>query len=234
MTEQEILVKIMQYVVLLFALSLHEAAHAWTASRLGDQTARMLGRITLNPVKHIDPIGTVLIPLVTLFAPGLGGMLIGWAKPTPVTTRNFTHIKRDDVLTTLAGPASNFFGALVSLLVLVILAKTSLAGSAAVHAIAGGGFVVTDELLSSRMYPIVLIFYISVFLNLVLAIFNLLPLPPLDGSHIVRNMLPYNALRFYDSIGMFSIILILFVGGRFVGIFVGPLLYIVRFVLLST
>ncbi len=234
MTEQEILVKIMQYVVLLFALSLHEAAHAWTASRLGDPTARMLGRITLNPAKHIDPIWTVLIPLVTLIMPGLGGMLIGWAKPTPVTTRNFRRITRDDILTTLAGPASNFMGALVSVLVLVILAKTSVAGAAAVHAIAGGGFVVTEELLASRMYPVVLIFYISVFLNLVLAIFNLLPLPPLDGSHILRHMLPYRALRVYDSIGMFAILLILLVGGRFVGVFLGPLMWVVQGVLLST
>ena len=103
---------IFQIVVLLFAISLHEAAHGWMAWRLGDPTARMLGRVTLNPIKHIDPFGTILIPLLCVYA---GFPLIGWAKPTPVTTRNFKHIKRDDILTTLAGPASNLLTAIVAL-----------------------------------------------------------------------------------------------------------------------
>src|ERR1700761_723010 len=109
MSQQEILLKIFEFAILVFSLSLHEAAHAWMASRLGDPTARMLGRITLNPVKHIDPIGTILLPLVALFT---GVPLIGWAKPTPVNTRNFKNLVRDDILTTLAGPASNVFAAI--------------------------------------------------------------------------------------------------------------------------
>ena len=104
MSQQEIVIKIFQFAILVFALSLHESAHAWMASRLGDQTARMLGRVTLNPIKHIDPIGTILIPLVMLFLPGYGRFLIGWARPTPVNTRNFKRVTRDDILTTLAGP----------------------------------------------------------------------------------------------------------------------------------
>src|ERR1700759_5813501 len=116
-------VKIFEFIVLLFALSFHEAAHGWTASRLGDPTARMLGRVTLNPAKHIDPFGTILLPLITLFTPlfGGGGLLFGWAKPTPVTGRNFKNYKRDDILVTLAGPASNLLlatGALVLLLII--------------------------------------------------------------------------------------------------------------------
>src|ERR1700731_5419199 len=95
-----------QLIVFLFAISIHESAHAWMASRLGDPTARMLGRVTLNPIKHIDPFGTLLVPLIMLFVPAFGGFLIGWAKPTPVTTRNFKNIRRDDFLTTLAGPGS--------------------------------------------------------------------------------------------------------------------------------
>src|SRR6201996_7994979 len=125
MSQQEIVLKIFQFVILLFALSLHEAAHAWMASRLGDQTARMMGRVTLNPIKHIDPLGTVLIPLVMLFLGSYGRFLIGWAKPTPVTTRNFKNIKRDDVLTTLAGPGSNLLAAFVAMIALIVLAKTS-------------------------------------------------------------------------------------------------------------
>src|SRR5665213_1369108 len=109
---------IFQIVVLLFAISLHEAAHGWMAWRLGDPTARMLGRVTLNPLRHIDPFGTILIPLLCVYA---GFPLIGWAKPTPVTTRNFKHIKRDDILTTLAGPASNLLTAIVALIILLVL-----------------------------------------------------------------------------------------------------------------
>src|ERR1700761_5996842 len=121
----EIALGICEFVVLLFALSLHESAHGWMASRLGDQTARMLGRVTLNPVKHIDPFGTILIPLVMLFLPGYGQFLVGWAKPTPVTTRNFKNIRRDDILTTLAGPCSNLLAAFVAMIALIVLAKTS-------------------------------------------------------------------------------------------------------------
>src|SRR5579875_3563686 len=114
MSQQQIVFKIFEFVILLFSLSLHEASHAWMASRLGDQTARMLGRVTMNPAKHIDPVGTVLIPLAMLFFGG--GFLFGWARPTPVNTRNFKKIVRDDILTTLAGPLSNLLAAAVSVL----------------------------------------------------------------------------------------------------------------------
>ncbi len=112
MRTPEIVLGIFQFVVLLFALSLHESAHGWMASRLGDQTARMLGRITLNPLKHIDPVGTVMLPLVALVT---RIPVIGWAKPTPVNTRNFKNFVRDDILTTVAGPVSNVIGSVVSL-----------------------------------------------------------------------------------------------------------------------
>ena len=131
MSQQEILLKIFEFAILVFSLSLHEASHAWMASRLGDPTARMLGRVTLNPMKHIDPIGTILIPLAMLFLPGFGQFLIGWAKPTPVTTRNFKHITRDDILTTLAGPGSNVLASFVALIALIVLTKTSAAGALA-------------------------------------------------------------------------------------------------------
>ena len=157
MRTPELVLGIFQFVVLLFALSLHESAHGWMASRLGDQTARMLGRITLNPLKHIDPVGTVMLPLVALVT---HIPVIGWAKPTPVNTRNFKNFVRDDILTTVAGPVSNVIGSVVSLLVLIVIAKTSLIGAACVRAVALGGFARLDPQLmavSPVAYPLAII-----------------------------------------------------------------------------
>jgi Zn-dependent protease len=232
MSQQEIVLKIFQFVILLFALSLHEAAHAWMASRLGDQTARMLGRVTLNPIKHIDPVGTVLIPLAMLFLSR--GFLFGWARPTPVNTRNFKRVVRDDILTTLAGPVSNIVAAVASLIVLVIIAKVTPTGALAIKELVMMGMPAPDLMAASPIVsPLVILFYLSIFLNLFLAAFNLLPLPPLDGSHIIRHLLPYNALRVYDSLGMISLILILFFGGPIVNILVSPALYAFNRVLLA-
>jgi Zn-dependent protease len=233
MSQQEIVLEIFQYVILLFALSLHEAAHAWMASRLGDQTARMLGRVTLNPIKHIDPFGTVLIPLAMLFLPGTGRLLFGWARPTPVNTRNFKRVVRDDILTTLAGPVSNIAAAVASLIALIIVAKVTPTGAIVVKGLAMG--MVDPSLMGSSpvIFPMVVLFYLSIVLNLFLAAFNLLPLPPLDGSHIIRHLLPYNALRVYDSLGMISLILILFFGGPVVNLIVSPALYAFNQVLLA-
>jgi Zn-dependent protease len=233
MSQEAIVLKLFEFVILVFSLSLHEASHAWMASRLGDPTARMLGRVTLNPVKHIDPIGTILIPLAMLFLPGFGQFLIGWAKPTPVTTRNFKHITRDDILTTLAGPGSNVLAAFLAMIALIILTKSSMAGALAVHQIITGAINPDLMAASPAIFPMAIIFYLGLVLNLFLAVFNLLPLPPLDGSHIFRHMLPYNALRVYDSLGMISLILILFVGGRVIMFFVGPALGLVNAILLS-
>ena len=107
-----------EIVVLILAFSVHECAHAWTANRLGDPTASMLGRVTLNPLKHLDPIGSIVFPLISLV---YGGFLIGWAKPTPVTGRNFKNYRRDDILVTLAGPASNLLLATIALILLIIV-----------------------------------------------------------------------------------------------------------------
>ena len=234
MDQQAIVLKIFEFVILVFALSLHEAAHAWTASRLGDQTARMLGRVTLNPIKHIDPVGTILIPLVMLFLPGARGFLIGWAKPTPVNTRNFKRIVRDDILTTLAGPGSNLAAAVASLLALVIVAKTTAIGALAVKELAVMGGIDPQLMAASPIVsPMIILFYMGIWINLLLAAFNLIPLPPLDGSHIIRHMLPYNALRVYDSLGMISLILILVFGGPVISMMVSPAWAVFNRVLLA-
>ncbi len=220
-----------QIAVLLFAISLHEAAHGWMAWRLGDPTARMLGRVTLNPIKHIDPFGTVLVPLLCVYA---GFPLIGWAKPTPVTTRNFKNIRRDDILTTLAGPASNLLTAIVALIILLVLkfvnATTVLS---AVMAAQMGAVDPATMNGSPVLFPLTLLLYYAVLLNLVLMAFNLIPLPPLDGSHVVRHLLPYNWLRVYDSIGMIGLVLVFFFGGRFIAMIVSPLLSVFNHLLLS-
>ncbi len=222
---------IFQIVVLLFAISLHEASHGWMAWRLGDPTARMLGRVTLNPIKHIDPFGTILIPLLCVYA---GFPLIGWAKPTPVTTRNFKNIKRDDILTTLAGPASNLLTAIAATVILLVLKFINAPTVISAMMAAQMGMIDPNVMNASPiLFPITMLLYYAVLLNLILMAFNLIPLPPLDGSHVVRHMLPYNWLRVYDSIGMIGLILIFFFGARFIGMIVSPMLSVFNHILLS-
>jgi Zn-dependent protease len=219
---QEVVLILFQVVVLILAFSVHECAHAWTAYRLGDPTAMMLGRVTLNPFKHLDPLGSVVFPLIGLF---YGGMLFGWAKPTPVTPRNFKHYKRDDIIVSLAGPASNLISATVALILLIVIKHATADGNLAV----GTAVALTQRIPVSTenlppLFPIALFLYYVILLNLLLFVFNLIPVPPLDGSHILRHFLPYNALRVYDRIGMIGMFIIMLVGGRFIfGTFLTPL-----------
>jgi Zn-dependent protease len=207
--------KAFQFIMFLFALSVHESAHAYMAYRRGDPTAYMLGRVTLNPFKHMDPYGTVLLPLFALYY--LGG-IIGWAKPTPIVPRNFKHAKLDDILVTIAGPVSNLILATIFLLLLGAIAHSSPAAYDMVMTMPTEGLAGLDALreqTNSPLLPFVLLFYNGMVLNVILFVFNLLPIPPLDGSHIVRNFLPYSLLRYYDRIGMFGMFIIVFLlGGR--------------------
>ncbi len=175
-------------VAFLFAISLHEAAHAWTAARCGDPTAKMLGRITLNPLRHIDPFGSILIPLIGMLS-GIG--FIGWARPTPVDPRNFKRPVADDILVSLAGPASN----VLLLIVFGIMLKIylSMNGAPRMH---------------SSAAPLLYLLLSSVTINLVLAIFNLIPVPPLDGSHVIRHFLSGSALATYDRLGTYGLMLL--------------------------
>ncbi|MGO8758134.1 MAG: site-2 protease family protein [Terracidiphilus sp.] len=218
-----LVIGIFEFVLLLFSLSFHECAHAWMASRLGDQTARLQGRITLNPMYHVDPIGTLLIPALAIFGPFVGfslfsGFLIGWAKPTPVITRNFRKIVRDDNLVTLAGPASNLLLVGVAFVFLAVICVAVPGGRALVHANLSGGLA-----LGSGLQPLALLALLAIEVNLSLFFFNLLPIPPLDGSRVVRNMLPYNAVQVYDRIGgWISWVLMIVVGSVILRLLVGP------------
>jgi Zn-dependent protease len=222
-----IVIAVFEFVLLLFSLSVHESAHAWMASRLGDQTARMLGRVSLNPIDHVDPIGTLLIPALAIFGPfiGLGflsGYIIGWAKPVPIISRNFRNFKRDDMLVSLAGPASNLLLALLAFAGLAILEVTIPDGRYVVPATLLATIFRNGDVITS---PFVLLCATAFVVNLSLCIFNLLPIPPLDGSHILRNVLPYGALRVFDSItGLLSYVLIIVVGGAVMGIVMTPIL----------
>jgi Zn-dependent protease len=216
-----------EIVVLLFSLSMHEAAHAWMASRLGDQTARMLGRVTLNPIKHIDPLGTLLLPLL---AAATHLPLIGWAKPTPVNSRNFKNYRRDDILTIIAGPASNLLLAVAAFLLLVVMAKASPAAKEIVQSVTAQSLDLSSN---TVLLPVVILLYLGMQINLLLFAFNLLPLPPLDGSQIFRHMLPYNLLRVYDSLGMVSIFLMMWFGGRWMAALIGPTLGLLNSILLN-
>lgn len=196
---------VFEIIAFLFAISVHESAHAWMANRRGDPTARMLGRITLNPIKHIDPVGTVLLPLIAALS---HIPLIGWAKPTPVDPRNFKSPVLDDILTSIVGPISNLVVAAGASLVLIGMKISSGGGRSAVVNVVNG--IYSD----STIFPLCLMFYILLQINILLAVFNIIPVPPLDGSHVLRHFLPDAVRRVYDMLGLIGLMLLMFFGGR--------------------
>jgi len=175
---------------LLFAITLHEAAHGWVASKLGDHTARMMGRVTLNPIKHVDPVGTILVPLALLLMPGVG-FIFGWAKPVPINFRALRSQKSGMIWVALAGPGANFLMAIGWLILAIISLKLEL-------------FI---------LYSMA---RVGIFLNILLAVFNLLPIPPLDGSRVISALLPRPLAYKYGQFEQYGFLILLglmFIGG---------------------
>ncbi len=170
--------------VVLISLTIHEAAHAWTADRLGDPTARVLGRVSLNPLVHIDPIGTVLLPIIAAVS---HLPIIGWAKPVPVSMRNLRDPRRDFMIVAAAGPVSNLLQAVAAAILLRAAAATMTAG------VPPWGVAVLT---------------LAVEINLLLAFFNLIPVPPLDGGNVLLGLLPPRAAARYAQVRQYGFILL--------------------------
>jgi Zn-dependent protease len=194
--------------VLLLSLSWHESAHAWMADRLGDYTARYMGRVSLNPLVHIDPIGTILFPAIAFFT---GAPLLGWAKPTPVNPLHFRDKRFGELKVAAAGPISN-----------IILGALFVVAFKVVMVLVSRGLWTVSE--GSLIEPLVLFFKQAIYLNVGLAVFNLIPIPPLDGSHILGAILPYELARKYESVQRYGgFLLMLLVFTPILGIFFLPI-----------
>jgi Zn-dependent protease len=192
LSDVNILSIVLGFAVLLVSLSIHEAAHAWVADRLGDPTARLQGRVSLNPVVHIDPIGTLVLPLIAMFS---HLPIIGWAKPVPVNTRYLRSPRRDFMLVAAAGPASNAVQAVLAAIVL--------------RAALTFGQPVEQAWVATAINTLAL----AVEINVLLALFNLIPVPPLDGGNVLAGLLPPSAaagfaqLRRYGFVVLYALIL---------------------------
>jgi Zn-dependent protease len=175
------------FLVLILSLSVHEAAHAWTADRLGDPTARLLGRVSLNPAVHVDPIGTIVFPLIALTT---GAPLLGWAKPVPVNvTRLRGHWKRKYMAIAAAGPASNVVIAVVASLLLHLVPVSSRLGEVA-------------------LTPLAQFLVVAVKLNVLLAVFNMIPIPPLDGGNVLAGVLRGPVAEIYDRLRPYGFLIL--------------------------
>jgi Zn-dependent protease len=218
LTPDRIALGLTSYVVLLFSLSFHESAHAWMASRLGDDTARSLGRVSLNPIVHIDVFGTLIFPLLQIFT---GVPLLGWAKPTPYNPANFrpdVSQRKGHMLVAAAGPVSNLILALVFTAILYVLIRTG----------------VVDG--TRQTLPTIVILGIE--LNVLLAVFNFVPIPPLDGAKVASFGLPASVGERYDRVvgpyGFMILMLLMFTGalsrvlGPIQGFILGLLAWLVR------
>lgn len=183
--------------VLLFSVVVHEIAHGYMALRLGDPTAKRMGRLTLNPIPHIDLVGSILVPLFSLFV--AGRIFIAWAKPVPINPLNFSNFKRDDILVSIVGPLSNIVMALVCAIFFIIVQ----------HSL----FLINSfnvAVLLEMWIFLAKMFLGGIYLNIILAVFNMIPLPPLDGSHVVASFLPDNISDQYRNIGFLGIFIVIF------------------------
>ncbi|HEU0016129.1 MAG TPA: site-2 protease family protein [Longimicrobium sp.] len=198
--------------VLLLSLSAHEFAHAWVALRQGDDTAYMLGRVTMNPAAHVDPIGTLLFPAISILT---GAPLLGWARPVPTNPRKYRHYKRGDILVSIAGVCANAVLALVFAVLFWIAVRTVGAG--------------TDW----RANPVVQLAFFGVVSNVGLILFNLLPIPPLDGSHVFYHLLPPSMGASYRQLNQYGFLLLWLLVLTGALNFLGPVIFRISMTLLS-
>lgn len=212
--EQVIPQLVIYMVVLILAISAHEAAHAWMSDRFGDDTARLLGRVTLNPVAHTDPIGTLLIPIVNFLISAGGGrpFVIGWGKPTPVNPLRWRQKDLANVMVSIAGILANILIAIVAFTIIKVLLVTGL----------------FYDIPSSVKEPVVLLLDYMLSMNISLAVFNLLPFPPLDGSKVLETFLPASLQPLYEILEQYGFLILMVL--MYMGVFrfiIGPILSIV-------
>jgi Zn-dependent protease len=216
---EELIPRLVIYmVVLLLAISAHEAAHAWMSYKFGDDTARLLGRITLNPVAHTDPIGTLLIPIVGFIVTQMGGafFLIGWGKPTPVNPLRWRHKDLANVMVSIAGILANLLIATIAFIIFKVLLTTRLG----------------DSIPDSLNEPVVLFLNYLLIMNVSLAVFNLLPFPPLDGSKVLETFLPESmqpVMAVLEQYGYLLLMLLMYMG--VFGLIITPIIQLVYFLL---
>lgn len=212
------------FVALLFSLSFHEAAHAWTSEKFGDDTGRLQGRITLNPVAHIDPIGTVIFPLVSALT---SIPLLGWAKPVETNPLLWRNKTKANISVSAAGPLSNFILATISFIILAVLlvAGVLVFNDGSLYKVIGAA---PNQ--SQFIEPIGRLLNIMLVLNLSLGFFNLLPIPPLDGSHVLESLLPHQMAEAFAQIrpfGMMILLVLMYIGA--LTFIVTPIIYVLTF-----
>ena len=214
---------IIWFIVLLFSLSFHEAAHAWTSEKFGDDTGRHQGRITLNPIAHIDPIGTVLFPIIGAVT---GFPLLGWAKPVQTNPLLWRDKTKANISVSAAGPISNFILAAVAFIIIKALLVTGVM-------LPVGGFynlVVPFPGQAAFLTPLAVLLSVMLMLNVSLGVFNLIPVPPLDGSHVLEELLPYNMAQAYEQIRPYGFLLLM--AFLYLGVFSFIILPVYRFVVM--
>jgi Zn-dependent protease len=218
---------LIQLLVLILSLSVHECFHAWTADRLGDPTARFLGRVSLNPIVHSDLWGTIIFPLIG----SQFGFLFGWAKPVPVRVERLRNPVRDHMLVAAAGPVSNMLMATIMFVILIVMKMSSPEMAQLIRQVSSGYFPHGGTIAA----PVALVAYYGMVLNVILAIFNLIPVAPLDGAAVLSGLLPRELARSLDSVQSYSFIIfiLLLITGIPQYLF-DPPIFLLRRVLLSS